>query len=94
MSDTESECPTCERAFGGLLDLTRAEADALYEHIMRTEQEAEPHIAKELSNVLEKLPEQDILTRNPPAQLRAELLIDRPDSGEDSVSSVDGGSDE
>jgi len=74
---TERKCWACGRPVGNTLDLTEAEVDALYEHLMDTEQNAEPYVAQHLSSILDKLPEREILTRDPPAELRAELLMDR-----------------
>ena len=73
----ERKCWACDRPLGDTLDLTSEEIDALYEHLMSTEQEAEPYLQNHISSILSKLPEQDILARNPPAELRAELLKDR-----------------
>lgn len=75
--DTEQKCFACDRPLGAALDLTDAEVDALHEHLMETEQEAEPYITRHLSSILDKLPEHEILTRDPPAELRAELLMNR-----------------
>lgn len=80
-SDTDSsgqKCWACDRALGETLDLTNDEIDALYEHLMETEQEAPQHIAQHLSAILDQLPQHEILTRDPPAELRAELLMNRP----------------
>lgn len=74
---TEQKCWACDRPLGATLDLTDAEIDALHEHLMETEQEADPYVTRHLSSILDQLPEQEILTRNPPAELRAELSIKR-----------------
>lgn len=74
---SERKCWACDRPLGATLDLTDAEVDALHEHLMRTEQEADPHIARHLSSILGQLPEHEILARDPPAELRAELLKNR-----------------
>lgn len=75
--DTEGEqkCWACNRPLGDTLDLTDAEVDVLHEHLMETEQEASPYVSRHLSKILDKLPEKDILTRDPPAELRAELSL-------------------
>ena len=78
MTGSEQKCWACDRPLGDTLDLTDDEIDALHEHIMETEQEAPPHITQHLDNILDKLPEHEILTRDPPASLRAELMMDRP----------------
>lgn len=75
MTDAEQRCWACDRPLGAALDLTDDEVDALREHIMETEQEAPMHIAQHLGTILDKLPEHDILTRDPPAELRAELHL-------------------
>lgn len=77
MEGDAQKCWACDRPLGDTLDLTDDEVDALHEHLMETEQEAEPYIARHLSSILDKLPEHEILTRDPPAELRADLNLDR-----------------
>lgn len=85
----EQKCWACDRPLGDTLDLTDGEIDALHEHLMRTEQSAEPYITRHLDSILDKLPENDILTRDPPAELRAQLLIDRQTTDTDNPGGVD-----
>lgn len=75
MNSVDRKCWACDRPYGSTLDLSDDEADALYHHLMETIQETDCWEEPHLDSILDKLPERQILTRNPPVELQTELRL-------------------